>query len=357
VQRFARLMLLSLSIGALIAAGSHDAEALALPASGQHVTGEITLLGKRIPLPPGEWRVASSGFGRVVEQDPGPYGAIGGVLLIRPGNTAREFLLIHTNVLPVHDGWGQPLECAADTALFRAAMETRNGHDGCGFVTGTRVGWIARSQLPALGGDAAALALLPPWALLAGFRVSDRRDVLDIRYGIVPPAGFAASSWFGGADRLTESQRPLIASLGAWTSRAQVIAFAALRDPTDQVPILPWPTLTGPPDIMPDDQQISVMRLGLYKLATYRAPASIVTMLTAWALAGNIYTGVEVMLWQSATHSFVYFGNELAWEWPRTTAHALCHRAQLPRHRGRTSNRRERNTPARSGGKWATGIA
>ena len=95
---------------------------------------------------PREWRVASSGFGQIAGGEPGPYGAIGGILLMRPNDSAHEFLLIHTNAMPVRDGLGQPLECMVDNILFQSVGETRNGHNGCSFVMATRVGWLARAQ-------------------------------------------------------------------------------------------------------------------------------------------------------------------------------------------------------------------
>ena len=307
-----------LPIVVLVMAWSQTGHATTLPTPGYGVAGEIVLLGKRIPLPPGEWRVASSGFGQIAGGEPGPYGAIGGILLMRPDDSAHEFLLIHTNAMPVRDGWGQPLECMVDNILFQSVGETRNGHNGCSFVMATRVGWLARAQLPALGNDPAVSARLPPWALVAGFRVSDRRDVLDIRYGIVPPSSLAASSWFAGAGTLTGPQLALVARLGAWVQQARITALDALRAPPDQVPPLPSLSLAGPPDSGTAGEEISALRLGLYKLATYRLPASLTSLAIGWALSGNFYTGVQVMLWQGLTHSVVYFGNEMAWEWPQT---------------------------------------
>jgi hypothetical protein len=54
-----------------------------LPPVGATARGRIELFGKRIPLPPGEWRVAAGSFGYVTGEDHGPYGTIGNVLLIR----------------------------------------------------------------------------------------------------------------------------------------------------------------------------------------------------------------------------------------------------------------------------------
>lgn len=292
-------------------------QATELPARGQIRTKDIVMLEKRVPLPPGEWQVVSSGFGRVADEDPGPYGAIGGVLLIRRGNSPREFLLIHTNALPVRDGWGAAPECASEKALVRSTGETHNLHNGCSFVMATRSGWLAGAHLPALADEAAARATLPPWALVAGFRVSDRRDVLDIRYGVVPD-GFPAAGWFGDYDHLSAPQKAIADGLGDWAQRTRAVGVATLRAPAGQVPPLTAPPVHAAAGEENTGEEISATRLALYKLATYRLPASMVTLGLSWALSANFLTAVEVTILQGLTHSLVFVANELAWEWPRT---------------------------------------
>jgi len=287
-----------------------------LPQPGDRVSGRIELLGKPIPLPPGEWRVASAGFGQAMNENPGPYGAIGGVLLLRPDEERREFLLIHTNALPVQDGWGQPPECTSDEVLFRSVAEQRDRQNGCSFVAAARPGRFARSGLPALAGDPDMARQLPPWALLAGFRVSDRSDVIDMRYGVVP-FGPGGAGWFVARDALDGRHRAMVARLGDWGQQARTSAMAALRDPVAQVPPMPAPRIDDTaPAAPPAQEEISTLRLALYKTATYRLPASAITMALAWALSANFYTGLEVTFWQGITHTLVYLGNDLAWEWP-----------------------------------------
>ena len=42
----------------------HPAAADGLPAQGEVVTTPLDLLGKRVPLPPGDWKVVSAGYGQ-----------------------------------------------------------------------------------------------------------------------------------------------------------------------------------------------------------------------------------------------------------------------------------------------------
>jgi uncharacterized membrane protein len=306
----------------LLQLGCAVARAVSLPEVGQRVSGTIDLLSKSVPLPPGDWQVASAGFGDVADQDPGPYGAIGGVLLLHPGQDHDEFLLLHTNILPVQAGWGEPPECVAEHVLFQSVGEPRNLHNACTFIVALRRGQLIRSRLPALGraDRAARLATsLPSWALIAGFRVSDRRDMLDIRYGISPRKPDAAA-WFAPGAELDHAHRATVKELGEWAQTARKTAIAALRNPIEQVPAMPALVLAHAPDggEVPQEQ-ISALRLGLYKLATYRVPASLFTFAVSTIAAGDIYLGGIITFWQSLTHSGVYLGNELAWEWPTPT--------------------------------------
>ncbi len=285
----------------------------ALPEVGQSVTDHVELFGKRIPLPPGEWRVATVSFGRVVGDDPGPYGTIGNVLLTRPMEDASpSFVLISTNAAPVIGGWGPPPECTNADTLWQSVAEPRDLHNACTFVVAARAGRIA-----AWSGDPAVSHLLPPWALVAGFRVSDRKDVVEARYGVVPNVGSQAA-WFGTAQTLDQSQKQLLEHLGDWDRQTRQASFAALRDPLDQVPTVPTMVLASDKATVASTEDITSLRLGLYKLATYRGPVTAWNWALASALSGSLYVGATVAAWQSITHSAIYFGNEMAWELPRT---------------------------------------
>jgi uncharacterized membrane protein len=298
-----------------LAALPHAAAATTLPHTGQIVADRIALFGKHIPLPPGEWRVVASSYAHVTGADPGPYGAIGGVLLVRPTeDPERTFLLVRTNAVPVRGGWGQPAECISDYTLFESEAEPRDLINACSFVTVSRAG-----RITALIGDPSAATFLPPWALVAGFRASDRNDVIDVRYGIVPHTP-APVEWFGSREALDASHAALVARFGEWAQQARQASFAALRDPIDQVPTVPQVALTAPGKVEIKGEDITALRLGLYKLATYRGPVTAWNWALASTLAGDLYVGAIIAGWQSITHSAIYFGNEMAWELPSDVA-------------------------------------
>ncbi len=243
----------------------HPAEAGGLPAQGQVVTTPLDLLGKHIPLPPGDWTVASAGYGQATGPDPGPYGAIGGVLLLRAApDPDRAFLMIHTNALPVRGGWGQPEECAADDALFQSVPEPRDLHNACTFIVVRDVGRVVEAGAPALAGNRAAAGLLPSWAVEAGYRVSDRRDFVDVRYGVAPAVP-EPDGWFEAASSLDDAHRAMVGALADWAQRARAATSAALRDPQEQVTALQPPPPAAPPATPAGPapaEEISTLRCG-----------------------------------------------------------------------------------------------
>jgi uncharacterized membrane protein len=292
--------------------------AAAFPEIGENVTGQVELLGKQVPLPSGEWRVASAGYGHVADEAPGPYGAIGAVLLLQVTEQPdRAFLLIQTNALPVREGWGRPSECSAPDVLFQDVAESRNLHDACSFIIATRPSRLARAALPALGPASPVLDMLPPWALVLGFRASDRRDVLDIRYGIVPRT-LRPDGWFLPSDTLDPAHRAVLERLGAWTLNAREVALAALREPAEQVPSLPPLPFGDAANVAIPPQQITALRLALYKLGTYRIASTVTSLTIGTILTGSLYGGAVLAFWQALTHSAVFFANEMLWEWPHS---------------------------------------
>jgi uncharacterized membrane protein len=294
-----------------LAALCHAASAAMLPQVGQNVADRVELFGKRIPLPPGTWRVAATGVGHVVGEDPGPYGVIGNVLLTRPAeDAAHEFVLIRTNAEPVRRGWGPPADCTEGTSLWQSVAEPRDLHNACAFIVAARSGRIA-----SWAGDASVARLLPPWALIAGFRASDRNDVVEARYGVVP-ASRSQAAWFGDWQMLDPAQKRLLDRLGEWTRQMRQASIAALRGPAEQVPPIPKMPIAIQPAAAAAGEDITSLRLGLYKLATYRGPVTAWNFALATVLSGDIYIGATVAAWQSITHSALYFGNEMAWELP-----------------------------------------
>src|SRR5262249_39039492 len=142
-------------------------------------------------------------------------------------------------------------------------------------------------------------------------------DFVDVRYGAAPSVP-DPDGWFEAPSSLDEVHHALVARLADWAQGARAATSMALRAPRDQTHDLPPPPLdaaagtaaaTGPAE------DIRTVRLAFYKTAPLRVASTTAAFIIASALAGDLYTGLVVTAWQVATHSALYFANELAWEW------------------------------------------
>ena len=184
-----------------------------LPSAGAVVTNVIPIAGKQVPLPEGPWIVAGAGHTRWASEVEGAYGAIANLVLFRlQGRVVDAALELNVNELAVMDGWGIAADCMrGDLAL--AVVRYRTGWDeSCFFVTHTLAvtpgippAW---DQALRLASDA-DLIMAPVW-LSTGFRVSNRRDIIDARFHFSPStrgipveisSSWSDSAWHGDATR------------------------------------------------------------------------------------------------------------------------------------------------------------
>jgi hypothetical protein len=217
---------------AIFLAGSLPAAAADVAAPGAVAHGYVDLAGKQIVLPEGDWIVA----GRAAETLPSlagvPYGAIESLVLFKladkPAKTVAAFVIARRNAVAIADGWGVAPECQRTDILLAIVYQDDEGHNYCGFVNHVLSGVDGASD-PAWKqavdyARAQGLSLPTTW-LMAGFRLSDLSDVLDVRYNFnpdlqgikpVPTRSWASSIWSRhhvfGADTGT-GQQSVVSSL------------------------------------------------------------------------------------------------------------------------------------------------
>jgi hypothetical protein len=159
----------------------------------------LSVAGKQVPLPGGDWVIAGRASGTLVRGSGlGGYGAIENLVLFRIASSGRVDAMaeINTNSLSVVDGWGIAGDCQRRD-LMLAVVRSRSGWDAaCFFVTHTawEVGGVP-VDVPAAWLEAKAFAAkrrldLPANTVTAGFRVANRRDVIDVRFhfSVVAPS-------------------------------------------------------------------------------------------------------------------------------------------------------------------------
>lgn len=298
----------------LLAMVAGPALAADAPVVGDTVTGRLALAGKTIPLPEGPWRIAASGHGSAKAANGTLFSVTAGVLLVRPDPADRAFLMVQTNALPARDGWGTSPSC--EGTLFTQISESRDLHEGCTFVSFARGPHRVGTLLPALSAE--AVGTLPPWALVAGFRVSDRRDMIDMRLGVSPSSPDPAA-WAEGPAGLETAHAATLHRLSDWAQTARRATLAAMRAPLAPDARMPMPVLLFAADGADEHaEEPTTLTRSLYRLAGYRVMNTAIGFLASY-VTGSMVTGTWVQTWNTITHSAVFMVNELVWETPPAT--------------------------------------
>jgi hypothetical protein len=173
---------------------------------GDAVPSVLTIAGKQVPLPEGNWIIAGRAPGAVTRGSGlGSYGAIWNLVLFRiaPSGVPDAMAEININAMAVDDGWGIAADCQRSDLLL-TVVRSRAGWDAaCFFVT--HAAWSAwedsQPDMPQAWRQARDLAAKRKWGLpthtvTAGFRVANRRDVIDVRFHfLADAAGSESAGW------------------------------------------------------------------------------------------------------------------------------------------------------------------
>lgn len=215
--------------------------------AGETVVGHVAIDGKQVPLPRGEWIVAGQGVQDFDMPELGAFGAVRSLVLFqRAGERVVAIAEINTNAVAVNDGWGRAQSCARGQQ-FLLATRYRTGWDtSCIFVQPTRLtdagppAWQVARRLAAT-----ARLALPEVALTAGFRLSDRQDIVDLRFHFDPAlfgAGLGGADWSAAAVRADPARLDAAQRLAAWALGFDGRIAPGLRN-----------ALSGPPADMPQN--------------------------------------------------------------------------------------------------------
>jgi uncharacterized membrane protein len=302
-----------------------------LPAPGDTKTGWLGLGGRQVPLPPGAWRVAASAYGVVDGPAPGPYGAILSVALVQlAGERVAAVVIAQTNLLPVREGWGPASECERSDLAFSSGINIQARDLSCRYIAAldTRLpeqrpspSWAAARRFIAAQGWH-----LPETLLLAGFRVGNRRDVLDVRYSFDPVAAPLVVDEAANAPRWAPQQiaadprrQRTIAALAAWSEETSKALELRLAHPVDDPISLPSPWRALAPDAPSagGDSLLSVWTLGVYKDLTMRVLMMSSSATYTYLLTGSFFSSGLMPAAQGVSHFLVYYANEIGWERPR----------------------------------------
>ena len=212
---------------------------------GTVATGTITVAGKQVPLPPGDFTVIASGTANArivnktgIESERLDLGPIRTVTLAQVADGRVPVVVeIAANLVPHHDGWGTTADCTRKD-IYAAVSNYKSGWDvSCLYLKPLPVGDTA----PAPGGEALARlagdrgAAISSFWVVAGLRVADRQDVVDVRYHIdpaalgVPATAANAAAWEPSAIEQQPARLAVVKDIAAWAGTVAAPLSAGLQ--------------------------------------------------------------------------------------------------------------------------------
>ncbi len=229
------------------------AAARAEPAVGDVAPPVLAIAGKQVPLPEGNWIIAGRAPGTVTQGTGlGSYGTIWNLVLFRisPSGALDAMAEINVNDMAVADGWGIATDCERSD-LVLTVVRSRAGWDAaCFFITHTL--WDSGADTAEGWRQAKATAVrrglrLPANTVTSGFRVANRRDVIDLRFHFIADGaasksdGWAANPW--GLDKLPQDSRRLAfdRELAEWSAMMIGCLEAGLKNRLPASLALPAP--------------------------------------------------------------------------------------------------------------------
>jgi uncharacterized membrane protein len=301
----------SLLLGALCALTLHPARAAVAaespsPDPATVLSGGLTVDGKQIPLPDGEWRLT----GRAVFSPPtlDKPGAVTSLSLVRVrGQSVDGAALIQVASPGADPLWGKAPACErADLPLAR--VRYASDHDGsCAWVS--LVGTADRDALdPAwvqtLGEAERQGWLLPERWATASFRVTDPHDALQVRY-----------AFDGGAENGEGAGRAPLAPDAEWVEAAWDQVERGFRNRLDGPRPLPNWTATPSTDAAPIEKaEGGGLGRTVWKTITFRGIVTTLDFSSNYVVIGDAAAAAGLSAFAFVIGPFVYIGHELAWE-------------------------------------------
>lgn len=267
------------------------------------LSGGVTVDGKQVPLPEGDWRLT----GRAVHSPAGfdKPGAVTSLSLVRLRDGAVDATALIQVASPGADPlWGKAPACErSDLPLAR--VRYASDHDGsCAWVS--LVGGAEGETLDPAWTQSLGEAQRQGWRVparwaAAAFRVTDPRDAVQVRYAfagapdaapVTPDEGWVNSAW----DQIERGFRNRLATgtgLPDWSSTTP--------------PAAPTPAAVEEPEG-------GGWSRAVWKTITFRAVVTTLDFSTNYWVIGDAVAAAGLSAFAFVIGPFVYIGHELAWE-------------------------------------------
>lgn len=267
--------------------------------------GVLTLEGKQVPLPEGEWVVAA----RADDID------LVSLVLLRPqGAAVAGAVLVQASRQDARPLWGDAPLCERHDLPF-ARTRYKSDHDqSCAYVAHvapvSAAGDAAEGSADPAWGAAQVFAAAHGWALpaawgVAAIRVAQPLAAVQVRYAVPadPPTGATISRPPGGE------------ALATWTEAAWTAVEQGLRNRLDPTRPLPAPAALaqpGPPP--PAEEEGFTLSRAVWKTITFRVIATSLDFTANLVASGSLATAATLSAFPIVIGPWIYLGHELAWE-------------------------------------------
>ncbi len=284
------------------------------------IRGSLTVDGKQIPLPDGEWRVAGQAVFTPAGR-PAPETVTSLSLVRLRGDAVTAAVLIQVATPGTDTAWGKAAGCER-TDLPLARVRYASDHDGS-------CAWVASvvASVEPNGGDApdpawkqtlataerAGWAIPESWAV-ANIRVTDPRDAIQVRYafdgGRPPGPGTTTAITTGTAPAVA----PALPGID-WVENAWNRVESGFRGRLDANSVLPdWSAQATRPPAKDDAQESTGFSRTVWKTVTFRTVVTTLDFSTNYIAIGNAATAAGLSAFAFVVGPFVYLGHEMAWE-------------------------------------------
>lgn len=296
------------------------------------VTGSFKLAERPMPLPAGDWHLVAE------EQVPAATGthalpAMRTAILARlDGTTVIGLISATVNEAPATSGWGIAQDCTRRD-LYLAVTSYLSPIDvSCTFIN--HVVTPPRPGGPSIWHDAAARMAAAGWTLpstwlMAGFRVADRQEFVDLRYhfnpdALAPPVPVAAwneGPWVSEAVQHDHLRATLVNAVIRWAATARPAVEISLHNRPPQAADAGWPWR----DALPGDGGAATpLLLGIagqgldwetsvLKTLTWRVVGSLSDVAVAYGFTGSPIVSGGIAVVGAVVNGGLYFLHEMAW--------------------------------------------
>jgi uncharacterized membrane protein len=298
----------------------------------QSFTGSFQLAGRPIALPAGEWRLLADER-MPAEADARTLPGLRTAILARlDGGTVIGLISATVNEAPATSGWGIAQDCARNDVYLAVTSYQSPIDVSCTFVN--HVVTPPRPSGPTVWHDAAARIAEAGWSLpstwlMAGFRVTDRQEFLDLRYHFnpdamappVPVTSWREGPWVADAVQRDHLHASLVNAVIRWAATTRPAVEQSLHDRPPQAADAGWPwggaPASGGGSAMPLALGVAAQGLdwetGLAKTLTWRVLGTMSDIAVAYGFTGSPMISGGIALVGAVVNGGLYFLHEMAW--------------------------------------------